>query len=80
MQLINHEGGGDVREFSKASIKSGSSIENKGASNFMETNKKRVAVVNSGADKSMGYCSHGGCRNRFTDSSKAPELVVRGTC
>jgi len=63
--------------------KSGSSIENRldgRTSNFREANKKRVAVVNSGADKSMNYCSHGGCGNRFTYSSKAPELVVRGTC
>ena len=70
--------------FRKESNKSGSSIENRlagGASNFRETNMKRVAVVNSGGDKSMDYnCSHGGCGNRFTDSSKGPELVVRGTC
>jgi len=79
VQLVNHE---DVREFRKTSNKSGSSIENRlvgGALNFREANKKRVAVVNSGADKSMDYYSHGGHGNRFTDSSKAPELVVRGT-
>ena len=72
-----------MREFRKASNKSGSSIENRldgGTSNFREAKKKRAAVVNSEADKSMGYYSHGGCRNRFMDSSKAPELVVRGTC
>jgi len=49
-------------------------------SNFRETDKKRVAIVNSGADKGMDYCSRGGCGNRFKDSSKAQELVVRGTC
>jgi len=49
-----------VREFRKASNKSGSSIKNRldgGASNFREPNKKRVAVVNSGADKSVDYFS-----------------------
>jgi len=58
-----------LREIWKASNKSGSSIENRldgGESNLREANKKRVAVVNSKADKGMAYCSHGGCRNRFT--------------
>ena len=58
-------------------------IENRldgGVLNFREANQKRVAVINSGADKSIDYCSHGGFGNRFTDSSKMPELVVRGTC
>ena len=49
-----------------------------GESNHREADKKRVAVVNTRADKGMDYCNHGGCGNRFTDSSKAPELVVRG--
>jgi len=39
-------------------------------SDLREANKKKVAVVNSGEDKGMDYCSHGGCGNRFTDSSK----------
>ena len=26
----------------------------------------------------MGYCNREGCGNRFADSSKAPELVLRG--
>jgi len=78
--LIKHEGG-DVRDFRKTSKKSGSSIENRldvGESDLREADKKRVAVVNSRANKALNYCSHGGCGNRFADSSKAPELIVGG--
>ena len=69
-----------MTEFRKASNKSGGRIENRldgGESNLMETDKKRVAVVKSIADKGMGYCSHGGCGNRFKDSSRSPKLAVR---
>jgi len=62
------------------SNKSGSSIENRldgGESDLMEADKKRVAVVNSRANKGMDNCSHGSCGNRFADRSKALELVVR---
>ena len=72
-----------MRKLRKASSKSGSSIENRldgGESDLKEADKKRVAVVNSRADKGLDYCSHGGCGNRITDSSKASEMVARGTC
>ena len=53
--MIKHERG-NVREFRKASNKSGSSIENRlneGESDLREANKKRVAVVYSRANKGM---------------------------
>ena len=68
-----------MREFRKVSNKYCSSIENRldgGESDLREVDKKRVLVVNSRANKGMIYCSHGGCGNRFADSSKAPELVL----
>ena len=55
MQLVKREE--DVREFRKVSNKSGSSIENRldrEELNLREADKKRVAVVNSRADKGMG--------------------------
>ena len=57
-----------MREFRKASNKSGSSIENRldgGELDLREVDKKRVAVVNSTENKGMDYCSHGECGNRF---------------
>ncbi len=69
-----------MREFRKVSNKSGSSIENRldgGESDLRKADKKRVLVVNSRANKGMINCSHGGCENRFADSSLAPDLVVR---
>jgi len=36
-----------------------------------EADKKRVAIVNSRANKGMVYCSDGGCGSRFAESSKA---------
>ena len=56
--------GGEVRKCRKVINKSGSNIENRlygEESNLREADKKRVAVVNSRANKGMGNCSIGGC-------------------
>jgi len=68
--LIKHEGG-NVREFRKTSNKSGSSIENMhgGESDLRETDKKRVAVVNSRTNQGRDNCSHGCCGYRFANIS-----------
>ena len=41
--------------------------------------RKRVTVVYCKTDEGMDCCSHGGGGDRFTDSSKEPKLIVRGT-
>ena len=70
-----------MKEFNKTRDKSGSSIKNRldgGDSDLRAADRKRVAIVNSRANKEMDYCSHSECVNRFADSSKAKILVVRG--
>jgi len=79
--LVKHEGG-DVNEIRKARNNSGSSIESRldgGESDLKEADKKRVAVVNSKANKGMDYCSHGRCGNRFAGLSKVAKRPIRET-